>query len=310
MPPAKAAVRGLTDSEVKLLCSLPGIESSILDVVKTLATFVTESADRETRLKNRIDDLSRQIAGLNEEVVALRESAIVAASASPLTPPAVAHNQHSQRTMESTAGRTSKRTRTRTGQAATCTTDADEHRSTSRSVGDPASDHETSTEDEDKSQAIERPTVKPKPLKLEPITDDTWKLVSNEPHRVKKAVIYVGNLNSHSSEESVKEFTEQRSAAVNKPVKVHQCSIHTTEDGKVSARLMIDATDLEIATAPNFWPRPLYARVWRHRERPKGDTLSGSHSDTLSDAPKGDTLSGSHSDALSESSDTQAQSSN
>ena len=173
-------------------------------------------------------------------------------------------------------------------------TDADEHRSTSRSVGDPASDHETSTEDEDKSQAIERPTVKPKPLKLEPITDDTWKLVSNEPHRVKKAVIYVGNLNSHSSEESaVKKFTEQLSAAVNKPVKVHQCSIHTTEDGKVSARLMIDATDLEIATAPNFWPRPLYARVWRHRERPKGNTLSGSHSDTLS-----------------ESSDTQAQSSN
>ena len=155
-------------------------------------------------------------------------------------------------------------------------------------MGDPAAgarDHESSTEDEDKSQAIERPTVKPKPLKLEPITDDKWKLVSNEPHRVKKAVIYVGNLNSHSSVESVKEFTEQRSAAVNKPVNVHKCSIHNTEDGKClpawwSMRLILK-------------PRPLYARVWRHRERPKGDTLSGSHSD-----------------ALSESSDTQAQSSN
>ena len=98
-------------------------------------------------------------------------------------------------------------------------------------------------------------------------------------------------VDQHSSEESVKEFTEQHSAAVNKPVKVHQCSIRTTEDGKVSARLMIDATDREIATAPNFWPRPLYVRVWRHRERPKGDNLSGAHSD-----------------ALSESSDTQAQS--
>ena len=292
------------------MCALPGSESSILDVVKTLATFVTESADRETRLKNRIDDLSRQIAGLNEEVVALRESAIVEASASPLTPSAVAHNQHSQRTMESTAegpARVPVLAQARLLRVPLLQTNT---------VALPVAwvtlpvTMKRQRRMMDKSQAIERPTVKPKPLKLEPITDDTWKLVSNEPHRVKKAVIYVGNWNSHSSEESVKEFTEQRSAAVNKPVKVHQCSIHTTKDGKVSARLMIDATDLEIATAPNLWPRPLYARVWRHRERPKGDTLSGSHSDTLSDAPKGDTSSGSHSDALSESSDTQAQSSN
>ena len=71
------------------------------------------------------------------------------------------------------------------------------------------------------------------------------------------------------------EFTQQRSVAVAKSVKVHECSMHTTEDGKVSARLTLDATGLETVTAANFWPRPLYARAWRHQKRPQGDSSSG-----------------------------------
>ena len=61
MPPTKSAVRGLADSEIKLLCSLTGIESSVVDVMKTLPALVTKSADHEERLNNRINDLSMQI---------------------------------------------------------------------------------------------------------------------------------------------------------------------------------------------------------------------------------------------------------
>ena len=66
----------LSDEELRLMASLPGIEISVVEILKTLAAFVSESADRETRLNKRVDELSRQLKDVNEELVSLRESAI------------------------------------------------------------------------------------------------------------------------------------------------------------------------------------------------------------------------------------------
>ena len=250
MPPTKSAVRGLADSEVKLLCSLPGIESSVVDVMKTLAALVTESADREERLNNRIDDLSRQIAGLNEEVVALRESAI----ASPR--PATADEPQRTRTPQSR-----RRTRTRKGQAQDAT--RDQSQDATRATTDEgdvqhAGQRNLELEDDDNE-----------PQTLDIIADDSWQLVAQEPPRAKKTVIFVGNLGTNCSEESIKTFVKRRAEAVGSTASVHNSSIHTTQTGKVSARICIDATDLSLVTTPDFWPRPLYARPWEYRDRPK-----------------------------------------
>ena len=73
----------LSDEELRLMASLPGIEVSVVEILKTLAAFVSESADRETRLNKRVDELSRQLKDVNEELVSLRESAIALRKATP-----------------------------------------------------------------------------------------------------------------------------------------------------------------------------------------------------------------------------------
>ena len=269
--PARTATRSLTESEIKLLSSIPEIESSVFEMVKTLSALVSESANREVRLKNRIDELVMQITGLKEEVVAMKESAI--ATASVTSPPAEQQPQ-----MQSTTRRKGSRSRTRRDQVTKCTgAAAGEHRSAFKRVhvDDTGSDREISSEEDESFQTVGRPPVKPQKTSFDPIADESWKLVSKEPHQTRKAVVYVGNLHADCTEERVTEFTQQRSVAVAKSVKVHECSMHTTEDGKVSARLTLDATGLETVTAANFWPRPLYARAWRHRKRPQGDSSSG-----------------------------------
>ena len=48
-------VSALTDSETKMLGSLPSLESDVWAVLKSLAALVSDAADREDRLNNRFD---------------------------------------------------------------------------------------------------------------------------------------------------------------------------------------------------------------------------------------------------------------
>ena len=73
----------LSDEELRLMASLPGIELSVVEILKTLAALVSESADRKTSLNKRVDELSRQLKDVNEELVSLRESAIALRKATP-----------------------------------------------------------------------------------------------------------------------------------------------------------------------------------------------------------------------------------
>ena len=66
----------LVTSETKLLCSLPGIEQSLLGLVQSLAANVSESRGREVRLHRRVDELSSQVRELKEELTNLKDSAV------------------------------------------------------------------------------------------------------------------------------------------------------------------------------------------------------------------------------------------
>ena len=68
---------------MKLLCSLPGIEQTLLSVLQTLTSHISESRDREGRLHQRVDDLSTQLLAPREEFCSLQKSAIVVPDKAP-----------------------------------------------------------------------------------------------------------------------------------------------------------------------------------------------------------------------------------
>ena len=120
-------VSALTESETKMLGSLPSLESDVSAILKSLASLFSEAADREDRLNNRLDELSRQVSKLKEEVASLKESPIAAAKAPQPCQP----------------GRTTNRDRTRTDPRTACrpcSRSSSTSRSTSALNQGPASD--------------------------------------------------------------------------------------------------------------------------------------------------------------------------
>ena len=101
----------LSDEELRLMASLPGIVLSVEEILKTLAVIILESAVRETRLNKRVDELSRQLIDVNEEVASLRESAISSRKATPKPVP----------TQQGTGTGQPSRRRTKAGSASTGT---------------------------------------------------------------------------------------------------------------------------------------------------------------------------------------------
>ena len=65
-----------SEAQAKLLCTLPGIEHSLLGVVQTLSFLATESADSVARMSHRISELSAEVKELKEELVTLEASTI------------------------------------------------------------------------------------------------------------------------------------------------------------------------------------------------------------------------------------------
>ena len=203
------------------------------------------------------------MSGLTKEVVPLKEAAIAKAS----VPPKCQATQQSQRTR---AKWSRNRTRTHQGQATGCTSSSSTFEP--RSVGDTGSGPEVQSDEDMQHDGQNRTSVELEEYgeefqPLDVISDDSWQLVSSEPPRPKKSVLYVGNLSESCTDDDIKAFTLKRSGTAWTPATVHNCSIHKAENGKISARITVDATALALITSPNFWPSPLYARPWKFRQR-------------------------------------------
>ena len=73
----------------------------------------------------------------------------------------------------------------------------------------------------------------------------------------KKAVLAI-----NCTEEKLKSFIAQRATSHGiKPPKIYQCRIFV-KDTHSAARLIIDAAFSGTLREPEFWPRPLYVRLW------------------------------------------------
>ena len=107
--------------------------------------------------------------------------------------------------------------------------------------------------------------------RLADIQDESWQLVSKEPPRCTRAVIFVGNLSASCTEGSLKKFVTCRSSAVGRKIDAHNCSLHVSKEEKVSARVCVDADAMPTIMSENFWPRPIYARSWKFAKRDETD---------------------------------------
>ena len=129
---------------------------------------------------------------------------------------------------------------------------------------------------------------------VDAINDDSWQLVAAAPPRRRRAVVFVCNLNSTCTMESLTEFVHRRSvAATGNIIDVHSCNVYTAASGKVSARVTIYAACLATVTSANFWPRPLYCRTWKFIPPKKSSGNDNAHSS--SDGGSGDGNDNAHS---------------
>ena len=93
--------------------------------------------------------------------------------------------------------------------------------------------------------------------------DDSWAFVTKKKPTVKKAVLYVGNLGTETTEEGVKEFVSRRAEKLGeKAPKIFNVKIFEPKSETRSARLTVAEGDAALLRSPNFWPRPIYARLW------------------------------------------------
>ena len=86
--------------------------------------------------------------------------------------------------------------------------------------------------------------------------DDSWAFVTKKKPTVKKAVLYVGNLGTETTEEGVKEFVSRRAEKLGeKAPKVFNVKIFEPKSETRSARLTVAEGDAALLRSPNFWPR-------------------------------------------------------
>ena len=104
--------------------------------------------------------------------------------------------------------------------------------------------------------------------------DQLWTLVAGKKPSGKKAVIYVGNLKVGAQGNEVAEYVKRRCEKLRiRPPNIHNCKIFEkeAEEGEIvescGARLTIDQGPLEIICDRQFCPGRSYAQPWVFRDR-------------------------------------------
>ena len=253
------------EAVTKLLCTLPGIEQGLLAVMQTLAKFATEAADREARMKRKIGELAAEVKDLKEELVVSKNSAIAwmqsktTRNSSPVQ--ADVHRTQSSTGSTRASKRCAKQPAAHMEPSSTVSrngvTSADRkpHGPQVQGSGDLAkaecSESQPKTDVTESKSQTDVTESNGKPI-FHVIEDDLWKLVSSEPPKNKRAVVYVGNIATDSTESHFRTFIKTRSEFLGASIPVHTCSVWLSESGRASARVTINATSFSTVTAPYF----------------------------------------------------------
>ena len=100
--------------------------------------------------------------------------------------------------------------------------------------------------------------------------DDTWQLVTTSKPRPKRTVLFIGNLATSTSDESLTKFVQHRAkSTTRRDVPVHNTKIFSATDGHETnfARITINSADSPLLLSRTFWPRALHCRRWHFKEQ-------------------------------------------
>lgn len=239
--------------ETKLLCSLPGIEVNVLEILQSLQAEIGRAKDREEQLHRKLDDVMTELSSVKKELGRIakeKKSFAEVTVAAGKTPTGTSSNQ-------ARGGATGPATGTRTDESAahhgppTCTASDSEGEAKRGTKRTPAGHHGHTQRSKPKFKL-------PKPQQSE-----SWDLVADEAPREKRGVFYVGNLHTKCTEEKLRNFISHKAEEAEAKVTVHSCSMRLAGNGKMSARVAVDECFLPLVLHEYFFARPLYARMWK-----------------------------------------------
>ena len=238
---------------------LSAMDDKLQFLVDALRAEVEESKGREARLLSRISDLTDSICHLKDELLGVRKLA--------QTTQDVRHPIGINKAKENS--KKSKKLKKHEKNQNATSADAEQVVDMEPDTPNPPADAETSSNlstecDSDGFREVVSKRVLPQ--RTTPRNhSDAWKLVAAEPPQTKRAVVYIGNLSTSCTESSLKEYIQVTAAALPEPqsISVLTCSMYTSPHGRVSARVAVDASLVNLLTDPEFWPRPLYCRPWK-----------------------------------------------
>ena len=259
-------------------------KSYFLKIVEILELDRSAAEDREKRLLNRIDHLTRKVEALTNEMTALqsaqddnggqrrqgspsvqkssqKKQKRVAAS-SPGVPVPVAGCPQKELVRDSVEPCSSV---VRTEQQDTSVTEA------SRVVHQ--MDPDAPTDAKPGKQGLSRmlPT-----FEEDAEGSNLWQLICTKKPTGRKAVhaLFVGNLLKDCDADTLCQYVQRRVQEVGVKVQIHDCTLFPKEKGH-SARLILNRTSIELVNTKEFWPSPYYSRKWNFHQVPWIWELSG-----------------------------------
>jgi len=248
---------------LKLLCSLPGIEQSVFEILRSLSSHVEECFNREARLLNEMKELKEEIKALKESNLKSKPKSFAAATGMVRDAPPTLSSSTSAGSAQSKPGkgRTSNGT-PRTVPDATVTQDV-----LQPVAAAPASANSNQPR---KENVVHVPPI--------PEDNDMWTLVSRAKVRSpKKRVFFIGNVEEGRTKEELSEYIVRRCALSSHQAYVHEADILVLKSGGLGGRVMVNEMDAPYLTAPKFWPGELYCRPWKFKEKDNPQSGGGQH---------------------------------
>ena len=247
-------------------CRLSALELSIEKILNIVENVLSENRDREARILRRMDNLSAALNGFTESLDGIQDSCSCRFARLTKSSPGPASSSTKNKNTNKKQQTVPAQSLQQSGQQPPADT-----RSWLRPTENPQGPTSSSPAggSHNNSQQHNKATPPPKFPSFAD-DDDTWQLVTTSKPRPRRTELFIGNLATSTSDESLTKFVQHRAKSTTKrDVPVHNTKIFSATDGHETnfARITINSADSPLLLSRTFWPRALHCRKWHFKEQ-------------------------------------------